>query len=56
MKSQKRPGHDFPPRGFRTLVTNEGRLQFIVRNGETGYVYEDNAPLVDGILGSKAAP
>jgi phosphatidylinositol alpha 1,6-mannosyltransferase len=38
------------------LVTDEGGPQFIVKNGETGYVCRNNAAFVDGILALRRSP
>jgi phosphatidylinositol alpha 1,6-mannosyltransferase len=38
------------------LVTDEGGPQFIVKNGETGYICRDNASFVEGILTLRRSP
>ncbi len=42
--------------GVPALVTNDGGPQFIVRNGETGYVCGDNAAFVERIQRLKQSP
>jgi phosphatidylinositol alpha 1,6-mannosyltransferase len=38
------------------LVSDEGGPQFIVKNGETGFICRDNASFVDGILALRHSP
>jgi phosphatidylinositol alpha 1,6-mannosyltransferase len=38
------------------LVTDAGGPQFIVKNGETGYVCRNNTAFVDGILALRRSP
>jgi phosphatidylinositol alpha 1,6-mannosyltransferase len=42
--------------GVPALVTDEGGPQFIVKDGETGYVCRDNAAFVERIRGLRQAP
>jgi phosphatidylinositol alpha 1,6-mannosyltransferase len=42
--------------GVPALVTNEGGPQFIVKEGETGYVCKDNSIFVERILKLKQSP
>jgi phosphatidylinositol alpha 1,6-mannosyltransferase len=42
--------------GVPALVTDEGGPQFIVKNGETGYVCRDNAAFVERITGLRQSP
>lgn len=42
--------------GVPALVTDEGGPQFIVKDGETGFVCKENAAFVDQIARLKAAP